>query len=87
VKTTDLTHITDRFYPYMYIYIYRITFLVEFYNKIIFRNEETIRLFRIMLIPNTFRLVRVLTSEMLCRRLPVITVTTLAYHIRRCGRI
>ena len=53
MKTTDLTHITDIFYPYMYIYIYRITFLVEFYNKNIFRNEETIRLFRIMLIPNT----------------------------------
>ena len=87
MKTTDLTHITDIFYPYMYIYIYRITSPVEFYNRNLLRNEETIRLFRIMSIPTTFRLFRVLTSEMLCRRLPVIAVTTLAYHSRRCGRL
>jgi hypothetical protein len=39
-------------------------------------NQETstIRLFRIMSIPTTFRLFRVLTSELLGRRLPVFTL-------------
>jgi hypothetical protein len=51
-------------------------------------NMYIIRLFRIMSIPTTSRLFRVLTSEQIGRRLPVfITVTTSAYHSRRCGRL
>jgi hypothetical protein len=34
-------------------------------------SQDTIRLFRVMSIPTMFRLFRVLTSEMLGRRLPV----------------
>jgi hypothetical protein len=45
--------------------------LVEFVLKI---NIFSIRLFRIMSIPNMFRLFRVLTSEMLGRQLPVFTL-------------
>jgi hypothetical protein len=37
-------------------------------------SQETIRLLRIMSIPTMFRLVRVLTSAMLGRRLPVYTL-------------
>ena len=45
--------------------------LVEFGLKI---NIFSIRLFRIMSIPNMFRLFRVLTSEMLGRQRPVFTL-------------
>jgi hypothetical protein len=38
------------------------------------RAKTTIRLFRIMSIPITFRLFRVVTSEMLGGRLPVYTL-------------
>jgi hypothetical protein len=48
------------------------------------KNCPLIRLFRITSIPTTFRLFRVLMSEMLGRRLPVftllLTVTTSAYQ-------
>ena len=47
-------------------------------------------LFWIMSIPTTFRLFRVLTSELIGRRLPVFTLLlwkTSAYHSRRCGRL
>jgi len=37
-------------------------------------NILSIRLFRVMSIPTTFRLFRVLTSEMLGRRLPMYTL-------------
>jgi hypothetical protein len=51
---------------------------------------EAIQLFRIMSIPTTFRLFRVLTSDKLGKTTSgvyAITVTTSAYHSRRCGRL
>jgi hypothetical protein len=41
---------------------------------IMVKTNTNVRLFRIMLIPITFRLFRVMTSEMLGRLLPVFTL-------------
>jgi len=41
-KTTDLPHMTDKFYTYIYIYIfiYMIKSLVEFYNRNLFLKKN-----------------------------------------------
>jgi hypothetical protein len=43
-------------------------------SRVIIEDQSLIRLFRIMSIPTTFRLFRVLTSELFGRRLPVFTL-------------
>jgi hypothetical protein len=70
-----------------------ITFATK-YHKIFgsrfkFHNNATvIRLFWIMSIPTTFRLFLVLTSNRQATSgVYAITVTTSAYHSRRCGRL
>jgi hypothetical protein len=48
---------------------------------IMVKTNTNVRLFRIMLIPITFRLFRVMTSEMLGRLLPVFTLLLWRQHI------